>query len=218
MRGPAHDGVEDDALKGERPVGIVTNGIAQVMGVAGAVAEVVAAVVLMHPTGFKEAVWVVGGQRLSVCVNDLHGTRRFGELQHVVGHPDHTRRQRGFLALRQVFVFEHLIVVVPLQLSAPDAAEEGVHRSVVVLEQTRVDGIGAADGVGLRYERSLGSVGDGDAEAEHTIVVFSAVEQVVTAVFLHDVVVPQLLLSPWHVLHAQDDTVVGDVAVHDVVE
>ena len=42
----------------------------------------------MHPTGFKEAVGVVSGQRLSVCVNDLHGTRRFGELQHVVGHPD----------------------------------------------------------------------------------------------------------------------------------
>ena len=49
VSGPAYDGVEDDTLIGERTVGVVTDGVAQEVAVAGRVGEVVLAVVLVHP-------------------------------------------------------------------------------------------------------------------------------------------------------------------------
>ena len=46
---PAYDRIEDDALIGERSIGVVADGIAEEVAVAGGVGEVVLAIVLMHP-------------------------------------------------------------------------------------------------------------------------------------------------------------------------
>ena len=46
---PSHDGVEDDTLVGERPVGVVANAIAEEVAVARRVGEVLLAIVLVHP-------------------------------------------------------------------------------------------------------------------------------------------------------------------------
>src|SRR5690606_32182173 len=55
VRGPADHRGEDHAAVGERTVRIVGRGIAQLVGVAGGVRQVVRAVVLVHPRAFEVA-------------------------------------------------------------------------------------------------------------------------------------------------------------------
>ena len=86
---PAYDGVEDDALIGERSVGIVADGIAKEVAVARGVRELVLTVVFVHPAGLEETVWVAGLQGLAVLVENEHGTRSLGKLQHIVAHAYH---------------------------------------------------------------------------------------------------------------------------------
>lgn len=84
--GPAHYRFQNDALVGEGAVGVVAHGIAQIVAVTRGVAEIVLALVLVHPAGLEEAVWVIGGQHIAVLVYDDHGTGHFGKLLYVVGH------------------------------------------------------------------------------------------------------------------------------------
>ena len=46
---PAHNGIEEHTLIGERSVRIVADGIAEEMTVASRIAEIVLAIILMHP-------------------------------------------------------------------------------------------------------------------------------------------------------------------------
>ena len=105
----------------------------------------------------------------------------------------------------------------PLQLSAPETAEETVDLTIVVLEDAGVDGERAADGLILRYERAFGLVGHGHAEVEHAVVTLGREDEVVLAVLLDDVVVPHLLLGPLHLINVEDDAVIGSLVVLDVI-
>ena len=106
---------------------------------------------------------------------------------------------------------------IPLQLSAPETTEVGVDLSVVVLEHAGVDGERAADGVLLGNERALRTVGNGYAEVEYAIVVLGREDEVVLAILFDDVIVPHLLLGPCHILHVEDDAVVGGFAVFNII-
>ena len=46
---PAYNGIEDDALVGEGTIRIVADGVAEHVAVTGGVAEVILAVILVHP-------------------------------------------------------------------------------------------------------------------------------------------------------------------------
>ena len=87
--GPAYDGGEDDTPVGEWPVGTIASGIAELVGVACAIREVVQTLVFVHPAGFEEAVWVVGRERAAVLSQDDYGAGFFGQLQHVVTEACH---------------------------------------------------------------------------------------------------------------------------------
>ena len=227
MGGPSHDGLEDDALIGEGSVRIVTHGIAQVMGVASAVGEIILAVHLVHPGSLEEAVRIAGLQRFAFLIDDDDGTGSLSELQHVVGHAGHaggygvliTFGQHGgteILLTDRSGGFE-LVVAVPLQLTTPDATKIAVDLVVVVLEDAGVDAIGTNDGCGLRDEGTFGFVGHGHAKVEDTGVVLSGEDEIVLAVFLHHVIVPHLLLCPGHLIDIEDHAMVGDLTAHHVV-
>ncbi len=207
---PSDDGGEDDALIGEGAVGVVTDGIAEVVGVAGAVGEVVFAVVLVYPGGFEEAVGVVGLEGFAVFVNDEDGAWLFGKFEHVVAQTGYAGGECGFVAFGQIGTFEGFVVLVALELSAPDAAEVEVLLAVVVFQDGYVDGVAAHHGCGLRDEGAFGAVGYGDAEAEDVVAVFQGEVHVILAIFLLHVAIPQLATMPGDVLDAEYDAVVGE--------
>ena len=64
---PAYYRLKYYALVCEGAVGVVADGIAEEVAVAGGVGEVVLAVVLVHPRCLEEAVRIAGLQRLSVA-------------------------------------------------------------------------------------------------------------------------------------------------------
>ena len=105
----------------------------------------------------------------------------------------------------------------PLQLSTPESTEVAVYLSIVVLKHTRVDGERATDREFLRNERTFGLVCHSNAKTEHTTVFLCREDEIVLAVLLNDIVVPHLLLSPWHVLNIEDNTVVGNFAIFNIV-
>ena len=160
VRGPAEDRRQDDALVGKRPVRVVADGVADPVGVAGGIAEVVFAVVLVHPAGLEEAALVVfdlDGGAVLIQQDDRFGL--LGELEHVLAELHHAGRDGRFpvggvggaAVLREV-------VLVTLELAAPDAAEVHVVLVIVVVQDGVVDGIAAADGVRLGDEGTGGRV------------------------------------------------------------
>ena len=228
--GPAYDGFEDNTLIGERAVGVVAYGVAQQVTVACRVAEIVLAIILVHPRGLEESVRVASLQRLSVLVDNEHGTRSLGKLQEVIIHASHqagqgwhigSREELG-LAVRswtEVHTFlQHLLGGnIPLQLSSPQSAIVAVDLPIIVLEHTGVDAVSTTNGVLLRNERTLRTVSDGYSEVEHAVVILSREDEVVLAVFLNNIAIPHLLLCPRHILNVEDYSVVGDLAFHHVV-
>ena len=69
----------------------------------------------------------------------------------------------------------------------------------------------------LRNERTLRTVGNGYAEVEYAIVVLSREDEVVLAILFDDVIVPHLLFGPCHILHVEDDAVIGGFAVFNII-
>ena len=106
----------------------------------------------------------------------------------------------------------------PLKLAAPQTTIVAVDGAVVVLEHTRVDAIGAADGVLLWDERAFGLVGDGHAKMEFAVIVLRREDEIVLAVLLYDIAIPHLLLHPGHLVLVEDDAMIGDGTSLDVVE
>lgn len=49
MGGPADHRLQDDTLIGERTIGVVAHSIAQIVRVAGAIGEIILAILLVHP-------------------------------------------------------------------------------------------------------------------------------------------------------------------------
>ena len=88
--GPAFHGFEHDAFIGKGAVGIVADGIADVVRVAGRVGEVIFSVVFMEPGGFKKALVVVAFQKqVALFVHDFYFADGFGEAFHVGAHFGH---------------------------------------------------------------------------------------------------------------------------------
>ena len=223
VRGPAHDGLQQLALEAEGSVGVVADGEAKQMTVAGGIGEEVLLADLVHPGGLEEAVGVASLQGLAVGIEDDDAARCLGKLKDIIAHADHKGGQRGHVGraeeLRlavagraQVNAFLRQLArrLVPLELTAPETAEVAVDLPVVVLEDTGVDAEGAADGVLLRDEGALGALGDGHAQVENAIVVLGREDEVVAAVLLHDIAVPHLLLGPRNLVHVEHNAVVGD--------
>ena len=174
---------------------------------------------------------VAGLQGFTILVQYDDGTGSLSKLQHIVAHAYHTAGQGrhvgrteklgllvGCRAQVYAFLLEPGRRLIPLQLAAPESAEIGVYLTIVVLEHAGVDRERAADGLFLRNEGTLGTVADGDAQMEHSVIVLGGENEVVLAVFLDDVVVPHLLLGPGHLVDIENDTMVGDVAILQVVE
>ena len=220
VRGPAEDRGEDHALVGERAVRVVADGVAELVRVAGGVAEVVLAVVLVHPAGLEEAALVVLDlDRGAVLVQEDDRLRVLAELEHVLGELHHAGRDGG-LAVGRVGGAAVLgeVVLVALELAAPDAAEVHVVLVVIVVQDGVVDGIAAADGVRHGLERAGGGVADGDACPEDVGLVLGREVHVVLAVAaLHHLVVPELAARPRDILDVQRDAVVHDGGGHRVV-
>ena len=86
--GPTYDGVEDDALIAERSVGIVTDGVAEEVAVAGRVREIVLAIVFVHPRSLEETVGVACLHGFTVLVENHDSTGSLGKLLDVVAHAD----------------------------------------------------------------------------------------------------------------------------------
>ena len=82
---PTDNRSEDDALVGEWTIRIVTYGIAQEVTVTGRIAEIVFAVVLVHPRGLEETVWVVGLERITLFIDNQDRTWSLGEVHTVLG-------------------------------------------------------------------------------------------------------------------------------------
>ena len=87
--GPAYDGIEDDTLISEGTVGVVTDGIAEEVAVASGLAEVILAIIFVHPRSLEEAMRVTGFQRLTILIKDNHRTGSLSKLQHIVAHLHH---------------------------------------------------------------------------------------------------------------------------------
>ena len=240
MGGPTNDGFQNHTLIGERSIGVVADGVAKEVAVAGGVREIVLTIVLVHPRCLEEAMRVASLQGLSVLVEDNNGTWSLGKLQHIVAHAHYAAVDgRGIglgKELRLVIgsgaeVDETIVIAVlagdrsqsarqrapPLQLSAPESAEVAVDLSVVVLEHTGIDGERAANGMFLRNERTFGLVGNGYTEVEHAVVAFRGEDEIVLAVLLDDVVIPHLLLCPGHLVDIENHTMIGGLVVLDVV-
>jgi len=223
VRGPSYDGLQQLALEAEGSVGVVADGEAEQVTVAGGIGEEVLLADLVHPGGLEEAVGVAGLQGLAVGIEDDDAARCLGKLQDIIAHADNEGWQRGHISRAEelclavagraqinAFLRQLARRLVPLELTAPETAEVAVDLSVVVLEDTGVDAERAADGVFLRDEGALGALGDGHAQVEDAVVVLGREDEVVAAVLLHDIAVPHLLLGPRHLIHVEHDAVVGD--------
>ena len=67
-------------------------------------------------------------------------------------------------------------------------------------------------------ERTFGLVSNGNTEVEHAIIVLGREYQVVLAVFLYDIVIPHLFLSPCHILDIENHAMVGSLVVLHIIE
>ena len=170
-------------------------------------------------------------QGLSVLIDNEHLTRSLSKLQQVIAHASHQTGQGGHIrsgeelgltvgSRTKVDTFlQHLFGShIPLQLSTPQSTIVAIHLSIVVLEHTGIDAVGTTDGMLLSNERTLGTVGNSHAEMEHAIIVLGREDEVVLAVLLDDIAVPHLLLGPFHILHIENHTVVGGIAVLHIIE
>ena len=195
VSGPSYDGIQDDALIGERSVGVVADGIAQQVAVTRRIGEVVLAIVLMHPAGLKEAVGVTSLQGLTVLINDDKRTWSLCKLKHVITHAYYCAGNSGSVGLGKQLclvvgsgtqVDETIVVTVfagdslkamiggvpPLELSTPQSTEVAVYLAVVILEDAGVDRERATDRLILGNKRTFGLISNSNTQMEHTVIAF----------------------------------------------
>src|SRR5690554_7848254 len=96
--GPSRNGIEHYALVGKGTVGIVSGGVANLMGVAGGIGKVVFSFVFVHPCCLKETTIVIAlKQRFAVFIQDDQVFGLLSKLQHVVAHSYYFCTKRFFL-------------------------------------------------------------------------------------------------------------------------
>ena len=209
MRSPPHHRLQNPASIRERPHRAVANGVAQVVCVARAVAEVVLPIILVQPRSLEEPPIVVGRLdgllRLGIKDEDISHVGR--ELRHVVCELANLCAQcvtrGGLLAALVEFPCSPV-----LQLAAPDAAEEEVRAAVIINKRRRVDAETTLDVVGLGLEGALGLIADGDTHAEDTFLITRGEVEVVFPVLGRCVGGPKLFGDPGHVFLLEDHAVV----------
>ena len=217
MGGPTLDGSQDDALINEWSFRIVTDSIAEEVGVAGRVAVVVLAVVLVHPRCLEEVMRIAHLHGSAVLINDTDRFRLVGKAKHIVAELHNAWRDARLLISREAGEVDSLVLlVVALQLTAEDATEIHVVGTVVILEDGIVDRITALDGMWLGNEWAFGLVADGNAATEDACLVLGREIHVVLAVLLLHVAVPKLLGSPRNLLASQSKTFVLHLSRHGV--
>lgn len=217
MRRPAQHGLENAAGVRERAQRAVSDRIDQIVRVAGRVAEVVLAVVLVHPGGLEEAAGVViggdGRARLgSADLKPLHGRAEGVHVRAEFGdawEEGDGVGARGLLRAGHGCVEGRARHVPALQLPAPQAAEVQVRLAVRVDEAGRVDRVAAGDVglVGREGPRGRGRLGH--ADAEDPLLVARREVQVVFPVRGRGVGRPQLLRHPRHGAGGEGHAVVG---------
>ena len=52
---------------------------------------------------------------------------------------------------------------------------------------------------------------------EHAIIILGREDEIVLAILLYYIVVPHLLLSPWHILYIENHTMIGYFTFHHIV-
>ena len=209
VRRPADHRGHDLAAVGEGAIRAIPDRIAEQVGIARRVGEIVLAVVPVQPGRLEITALVVASEQgLAVLVEDEDRARAFCELRHVGREPRHPRRER-FLVCFRLFVCRVIrIVAVLLQLPAPDSAEIHVEGAVDVLEHRRIDRIAAFDRLRLGHEGTGRVLADGDADLEDAVRALGREVQVVLAVLAGGIRRPHLALGPGHVLHVEGDAVV----------
>ena len=138
---PTYYRLQDDALVSERTIRIITYCIAEIMSITGRVAEVILALILVHPASLEEAMRIIGWQYLTLLVNNDNRLWHFSKLLHIISHHGYTRWQRILLALWKMLILQCLVVLVPLKLTAPDTTEVAVNLAIIILEHARVDAV-----------------------------------------------------------------------------
>lgn len=138
---PTYYRLQDNTLVSERTIRIITYSIAEIMSITGRVAEVILALILMHPAGLEEAMWIICWQYITLFVNDDNRLWHFSKLLHIIRHHGYTRWQWVLLAFREMLILQSLVVLIPLKLTAPDTTEVAVNLAIIILEHTRVDAV-----------------------------------------------------------------------------
>ena len=138
---PTYYRFQDDALVSERTIRIITYCIAEIMSITGRVAEVILALILVHPASLEEAMRIIGWQYLTLLVNNDNRLWHFSKLLHIISHHGYTGWQRILLAFWKMLILQCLVVLVPLKLTAPDTTEVAVNLAIIILEHTRVDAV-----------------------------------------------------------------------------
>ena len=103
--GPAKYRCEHNAFVGEWAVGRITDGVSDVVGIAGGVGQIIFAVKFMYPCTFKEAAIGVGAeQRYASAIKNLYIFWWFSKLQQVIAQLGNFRAECWFIAC-WIFIF-----------------------------------------------------------------------------------------------------------------
>src|SRR5690606_2963252 len=206
---PAYYRSQNLALVSERPVGVVTGGIAQEVGVTSGVRQVVIALILVHPGAFEVTASVVASQqRLALLVQNHHLAGSFCKLFHICRQACNPRTQCRLISSRFLIIRTVDVVAIVLQLTAPEAAEIHVVFTIVITEYGRVDGIAAFDGLRLRGEWAGRVVAYRHTNLDYAV---GSVDREVSVLFAFcggRVRGPSLPISPWHILRVTRYTAV----------
>src|SRR5574344_234391 len=138
---PTYNRLQDNALVSERTIRIITHRIAEIMSITGRVAEVILALILVHPASLEEAMRIIGWQYLTLLVNNDNRLWHLSKLLNIISHHGYTGWQRILLAFWKMLILQSLVVLVPLKLTAPDTTEVAVNLAIIILEHARVDAV-----------------------------------------------------------------------------
>ena len=138
---PTYHRLQDNTLISKWSIRIITHCIAEIMSITGRVAEVILALILVHPASLEEAMRIIGWQYLTLLVNDDNRLWHLSKLLNIISHHGYTGWQRILLAFWKMLILQCLVVLVPLKLTAPDTTEVAVNLAIIILEHARVDAV-----------------------------------------------------------------------------
>ena len=116
---------------------------------------------------------IVSLQRLTILINHEYRAWRLSEVHSVLCHTHAAAWESVGIALREIRCLKMYVILVSLQLSAPQASKVYIHFAVgIVLERAHVNAVASCYRGWLWYEWACGVVGDGNAPVEDIGAVF----------------------------------------------